>query len=36
MNWNMQAIGAKIWNSVPLDVRKLSKHNLQKKLHEVS
>ena len=28
-------IGGKIWNSVSPDIRKLSKHNLKKKLHEV-
>ena len=27
-------IGAKIWNSVPPDIRKLSKHNFKKKLQE--
>ena len=27
-------IRAKIWNSVPPDIRKLSKHNFKKKLHE--
>ena len=27
-------IRAKIWNSVPPDIRKLPKHNFKKKLHE--